>query len=179
MIKVTKHTSNICGCITWFEWETDDNEGSRVHTDIAVSPCAVHDPLNFGKTIMVDTAGGPSRQLVINSSVNPVEVVSDIRPDQIKDIIPLSLTIESRKEMYLQEETRAVLLQIQEISEEAFDDNAKPVGRKFKDEIDAIFLFNEDRKLLVSLEGALTSEKDTAQTALDNSSLDTALIIIS
>lgn len=178
MIKITKHTSNICGCITWYEWDTDDDEGSRVHTDIAVAPCKVHDPVNFGKTLVDDATSDNSKQLVSGSTINPVEFVSDIRPPQIKDVIPLSSTIVARNEMYLQEETRSVLLQVDEISQEEFDDNLKPVGRKFKDGINAGFSFNEDRKLVVSLEGAEVSEKDIAQTVLNDSSLDTGLIIL-
>lgn len=179
MIKITKHTSNICGCVTWYEWDTDQAEGSRVHTDVAVSPCAIHDPANFGKTLIVNTLNTVSIQLIGQSSVNPVEIVSDVRPSQIKDIVPLSISITARKEMYLQEETRAVLLKVPEISEDELDEKGNILGRKFKEAIEVNFDFNEDRKMVVGIDGAKISEKQALETALNNSDLDKSLIIIS
>lgn len=179
MIKITKHTSSICGCITWYEWDDAIDEGSRIHTDIAVSPCQIHDPVNFGKTLVVDTVPGGLQQIVRQSSDKPIEVLPDVRPPQVKDVIPLSFTIVPRGEMYLQEETRAVLLQVPEISEDELDEEGKPIGRKFLDAINADFSFDSQRKLLVSLEGAKLSDKQIAETALDSSGLDTNKIIIS
>lgn len=179
MIKITKHTSNICGCVTWYEWDTDDAEGSRVHTDIAVAPCVIHDPVNFGKTLIVDTLNSESLHLVGQSSPNPVEIVSDVRPAQIKDVIPLSISITARKEMYLQEETRAVLLQVPDISEDELDAKGNIVGRRFKEDVSVSFEFNEDRKLVLAIEGVEVSEKQAAETAINDSDLDKSLIIIS
>lgn len=179
MIKITKHTSDICGCVTWYEWDTDQDEGSRIHTDIAVSPCVIHDPVNFGKTLVVDTAPGGSQQIVRQSCFNELEVVSDIRPEKVKDVIPLSISLVPRSEMYLKQETIGVLLEVPEISEDELDDGGKPIGRKFKDEINADFSFDAQRKLIVSLEGAEASEKQVVQDAIDNSGLDTDKIIIS
>lgn len=179
MIKITKHTSSICGCVTWYEWDTDDADGSRVHTDIAVSPCAIHDPVNFGKTLVVDTASENSQQAVRQSSLNSVEVISDVRPAQIKDVIPLSISIVPRQEMYLQEETRAVLLQVPDISEDELDAKGNIVGRRFKEDVSVSFEFNEDRKLVLAIEGVEVSEKQAAETAINDSDLDKSLIIIS
>lgn len=172
MIKITKHTSDICGCVTWYEWDDQVAQEVRVHTDIAVSPCQIHNVLNFGKTLLVDTASLSSENIVKGSTPNITEKVSDVRPSQVKDIIPLSITVDARKEMHLKEDARSVLIQVEEISEEAFDENGKPQGREFKDGIQAIFEFDKDRKLVISLEGAETSEKESAELALSDSDLD-------
>lgn len=172
MIKITKHTSDICGCVTWYEWDDQVSQELRVHTDIAVSPCEIHNKLNFGKTLLVDTASLSSENIVRGSTPNITEKVSDIRPGQIKDIIPLSITVDARKEMHLKEDARSVLIQVEGISQEAFDENGKPQGREFKDGIITVFEFDKDRKLVISLDGAQTSEKESAETALSESVLD-------
>lgn len=179
MIQITKHTSDICGCVTWYEWDDQVAQEVRVHTDIAVSPCQIHNVSNFGTTLLVNTASLSSENIVKGSTPNITEKVADIRPSQVKDIIPLSITVNARKEMHLQEEARSILLQVAEISEDSLDENGKTQGRKFKDGIQAIFTFDDARKLTVSLEGAEISEKESAETALSNSNLDSENIKIS
>lgn len=179
MIRVTKHTSDICGCITWFEWDDQTPEGSRVHTDIAVSPCQIHDPVNFGNTVIHDSSSNSSKQLVIGSTEKSVIFILDVRPAKIKDIIPLSMTLIPREEMYLREGARAVLLNVDEISEDALDEEGKPAGRQFKEDFDVSLEYNEDRKLVVRLEGVSSSEKQIAETAITDSSLDKDKIIVS
>lgn len=172
MIRITKHTSNICGCITWFQWDDQEAQGSRVFTDIAVSPCQVHDPVNYGKTLIADTTHPDSVSAVSRSSDKPLELIADVRPSQVKDVIPLSKTIAPREEMYLREGTRAVLLQVSEISEDELDEKGAVIGRKFKDGISFEAAFDASRKMSFDLKGATQSEKDAANTAIDSSDID-------
>lgn len=172
MIKITKHTSSICGCVTWYEWDDQVSPEDRVHTDIAVSACEIHSESDFGTTLLVDSASLSSENIVKASTPNLIKKVSDVRPEQVKDIIPLSITLKARKEMHLQEDARSILLQVEAISEDALDELGKPQGRKFKDGIEATFTFDDARNMSISLQGAEISEKQSAELALSDSHLD-------
>lgn len=157
MIRVTKWTSDICGCITWFAFDDAVALEERVHTDVAYAPCGIHDPDNVERTLLLDEAGEFISERVRASSPHRVVTISDpARPDRARGSAPMSRSAAHRAEMYLKEDTKEILLNMPEFGRDGVN------GREFIGP-DPVVTFDAARNLVVDLPGAAAGNKARAR----------------
>lgn len=173
-IKTIRWTPD-CGCAVVYTCDDAVPLDEIVTKDVAYTPCAIHDPVRAGTTLLADDispldesrvraalsadAEEAKKQGITLKQKTTTLRVGFRRPDKVRGNVPMPETEALRAEAHLKEDAKSVLINMPEFGRDG------ERGREFI--VDPVITYDKERKIAIELPGASAPARARAAAAIE------------